>query len=77
MPFISEEIYQEHFKKFEKIKSIHLTEWPKSLYIEQKYLDQIQLRELLIWFLNYTTMIIVYILLPTVANLNLKKAYHL
>ncbi len=29
MPFITEEIYQEHFKKFEKTKSIHLTEFPK------------------------------------------------
>ncbi len=30
MPFITEEIYQEHFKKFEKIKSIHLTSFPKA-----------------------------------------------
>ena len=29
MPFITEEIYQEHFKKFEKTKSIHVCEWPK------------------------------------------------
>jgi len=29
MPFITEEIYQKYFKKFEKIKSIHLCEWPK------------------------------------------------
>jgi valyl-tRNA synthetase len=29
MPFISEEIYQEHFKKFEKDKSIHISSWPK------------------------------------------------
>jgi valyl-tRNA synthetase len=28
VPFISEEIYQNHFKKFEKTKSIHLCEWP-------------------------------------------------
>ena len=28
MPFISEEIYQEHFKKFEKDESIHICEWP-------------------------------------------------
>ena len=27
MPFITEEIYQEHFKKFEKIESIHLMEF--------------------------------------------------
>jgi valyl-tRNA synthetase len=29
MPFITEEIYQNHFKKFEKEKSIHLTKWPE------------------------------------------------
>jgi len=30
MPFISEEIYQEYFKKAEKDESIHISEWPKS-----------------------------------------------
>ncbi len=29
MPFITEEIYQEYFKKIEKDKSIHISEWPK------------------------------------------------
>ncbi|MEK6847503.1 MAG: valine--tRNA ligase [Nanoarchaeota archaeon] len=29
-PFITEHIYQEYFKKNEKTKSIHLSEWPKS-----------------------------------------------
>ena len=29
MPFITEEIYQEYFKKTEKDKSIHISEWPK------------------------------------------------
>ena len=29
MPFITEEIYQEHFKKYEKKKSIHICEWPE------------------------------------------------
>jgi len=29
MPFITEEIYQTHFRKYEKQKSIHLTEWPE------------------------------------------------
>jgi valyl-tRNA synthetase len=29
MPFITEEIYQKYFKKFEKDKSIHVSEWPK------------------------------------------------
>ena len=28
-PFITEHIYQEHFKKNEKEKSIHISEWPK------------------------------------------------
>ena len=28
-PFITEEIYQQYFKKHEKQKSIHITEWPK------------------------------------------------
>lgn len=28
-PFITEKIYQEHFRKNEKVKSIHLSEWPK------------------------------------------------
>jgi len=27
-PFVAEEIYQTHFKKFEKNKSIHLSDWP-------------------------------------------------
>ena len=34
MPFITEEIYQEYFKKIEKEKSIHLNEWPKANKIE-------------------------------------------
>lgn len=29
MPFVTEHIYQEYFRKHEKEKSIHLTEWPK------------------------------------------------
>ncbi|MDP3966528.1 MAG: valine--tRNA ligase [archaeon] len=29
MPFITEEIYQENFKKFEKTPSIHISSWPK------------------------------------------------
>jgi valyl-tRNA synthetase len=28
MPFVTEEIYQEHFRKFEKDKSIHISAWP-------------------------------------------------
>jgi valyl-tRNA synthetase len=29
VPFVTENIYQEYFKKTEKIKSIHISEWPK------------------------------------------------
>ncbi len=28
-PFITEEIYQKHFKKYEKYKSIHISNWPE------------------------------------------------
>jgi valyl-tRNA synthetase len=41
MPFITEEIYQEHFKKFEKEKSIHVCEWPKAENLKQKNLDEV------------------------------------
>ncbi|MCW8965704.1 MAG: class I tRNA ligase family protein, partial [Candidatus Pacearchaeota archaeon] len=34
MPFISEEIYQEYFKESEKVKSIHVSEWPKADEVE-------------------------------------------
>ncbi|MCK5149588.1 valine--tRNA ligase [Candidatus Pacearchaeota archaeon] len=30
MPFVTEEIYQEHFKKIEKDKSIHISSWPRT-----------------------------------------------
>lgn len=30
MPFITEEIYQEYFRKNEKAKSIHISEWPEA-----------------------------------------------
>ncbi len=29
MPFITEEIYQNFYKQFEKVESVHLTSWPK------------------------------------------------
>jgi valyl-tRNA synthetase len=41
MPFITEEIYQEHFRKIEKDKSIHISEWPKSENMNQKNLDKV------------------------------------
>tara|TARA_Y100000310_G_scaffold243038_1_gene247402 strand:- start:3316 stop:5637 length:2322 start_codon:yes stop_codon:yes gene_type:complete len=39
-PFITEEIYQEHFKKHEKDSSIHLSEWPKEIKISHKKSDE-------------------------------------
>ncbi len=35
MPFITEYIYQEHFKKYEKDKSIHLSKWPSEKIINK------------------------------------------
>lgn len=34
-PFITEEIYQQHFKKHEKVKSIHLSKWPDGFKIKK------------------------------------------
>lgn len=39
-PFITEEVYQEHFIKTEKKKSIHLTDWPKEIKLETKKNDE-------------------------------------
>jgi valyl-tRNA synthetase len=36
VPFITEKIYQENFRKKEKIKSIHICEWPKFEKIKEK-----------------------------------------
>lgn len=33
-PFVSEDIYQEHFRKYEKDKSIHLSSWPDRIKIK-------------------------------------------
>ncbi len=41
VPFITEEIYQEHFKKFEKDKSIHISEWPEIKIKHDKKLEEI------------------------------------
>jgi len=38
-PFITEEIYQTHFKKTEKDKSIHISNWPTQIKIESKKTD--------------------------------------
>ncbi len=36
MPHVTEEVYQSRFKEFEKVKSIHLTEWPKPIFEDDK-----------------------------------------
>ena len=46
-PFISEEIYQEHFKKNEKFKSIHLSSWPEKFKIKTSKDDRIKLNLML------------------------------
>jgi valyl-tRNA synthetase len=38
-PFITEEIYQTHFKKNEKVKSIHLCEWPEEFDVKEEIGD--------------------------------------
>ena len=40
IPFITEEIYQKYFRDGEKIKSIHISEWPKEIQIEKKKNDK-------------------------------------
>ena len=39
-PFITEEVYQTHFKKYEKNKSIHLESWPTQIKIKENKEDQ-------------------------------------
>jgi valyl-tRNA synthetase len=39
IPFITEEIYQNHYKKYEKEKSIHVSSWPEEIKIENKKND--------------------------------------
>ncbi|MDP4039706.1 MAG: valine--tRNA ligase [Candidatus Pacearchaeota archaeon] len=40
-PFITEEIYQTHFKKYEKDESIHLSKWPNKIQINNKKSDHL------------------------------------
>ncbi|MEM3122418.1 MAG: class I tRNA ligase family protein, partial [Candidatus Pacearchaeota archaeon] len=35
-PYITDYLYQEHFRKYEKIPSIHLTDWPTELKVSSK-----------------------------------------
>jgi len=46
-PFIAEEVYQTHFKKNEKDKSIHISSWPEKLDIKSKKDDEIKFNLLL------------------------------
>ncbi len=46
-PFITEEIYQNHYKKTEKTKSIHLCSWPEEFKIENKKQDDEEFSNLL------------------------------
>ena len=39
-PFITEEIYQTHFKKYEKNKSVHLESWPTQYKVKTNKEDQ-------------------------------------
>ncbi len=39
-PFVTEEIYQEYFKEWEKEKSIHVSSWPEEIKIEKKKNDK-------------------------------------
>jgi len=41
MPFVTEEIYQTHFRKFEKEKSIHISEWPRFDDLEKENYDNV------------------------------------
>lgn len=38
MPHIAEDIYQEHFVKYEGTKSIHLTDWPTAMFVDENAL---------------------------------------
>lgn len=35
MPHVTEDIYQEHFASFEGEKSIHITEWPEPIFVDE------------------------------------------
>lgn len=34
MPHVTEDIYQEHFARIEGVKSLHLTQWPEAIFID-------------------------------------------
>ena len=35
MPHVTEDVYQEHFVKFDGVKSIHLTSWPEPIFVDE------------------------------------------
>ena len=35
MPHVTEDVYQEHFVKFDGAKSIHLTSWPEPIFVDE------------------------------------------
>jgi len=45
MPFITEEIYQKYFRKYEKDKSIHISNWPKKKKLIEKFPGVLNLME--------------------------------
>ena len=46
-PYITEEVYQNHFKKYEKEKSIHITKWPKEIKISSNKNDDVKWEKLI------------------------------
>ena len=35
MPHVTEDVYQEHFVKYDGAKSIHLTSWPEPIFVDE------------------------------------------
>ena len=51
-PFITEELYQNYFVKFEGKKSIHLTKWPNQKFIDEKSESKIEILKDIISYLR-------------------------
>ncbi len=47
-PFITEEIYQKHFRKYEKEKSIHISSWPK--YDKKLFESESEKKDFAAWY---------------------------
>ncbi len=39
VPFVTEDVYQKHFRKNEKSKSVHISEWPETIDVKKKKTD--------------------------------------